>query len=165
MTKKRKAKTEPHRPFQSDAGTPETTRHKRRSTMERLIETKAIGGDELRAADEIERVFRHLCSGLFSKTMRYSEPIGKAQSNRTPKWFSKAYKDRWTPWANKAGMRVSVCLSILIDGMSGKMVDRHYGWRNGTATGMLISGLRDYCIIAGWVTRGTEQDWQKKSAV
>ena len=127
--------------------------------MERLIDNKTIGAHEVRAAMEVERIFLFVAGGLLSRTMSYSERTDPSRSDDVPAWFLSAYRKRYRPWADKPGPGVDVCLSVLVDGQSGREVDRRYGWRNGTAVTVLVRALRDYAVRAGWPDPVTLKLW------
>ena len=126
-----------------DRGTPETRRHKRRSTMERLIETGRIGGYELRAAQEIEKVFYFIAGGLLSRTMRYEERTDPSSSNDVPEWFLSAYHKRYKPFADDPKSGFQICIEVLVDGRSGRTIDNERRWPRGTDSGPFWSGHFD----------------------
>ena len=142
-----------------DRGTPETRRHKRRSTMERLIETGRIGGYELRAAQEIEKVFYFIAGGLLSRTMRYDERTDRSSSNDVPEWFLSAYHKRYKPFADDPNSGFQICIEILVDGRSGRIIDSERGWPRGRAVTILVNALRCYVLAAGWADSETAEGW------
>ena len=81
--------------------------------MERLIETGRIGGYELRAAQEIERVFYFIAGGLLSRTMRYDERTDPSSSNDVPEWFLSAYHKRYKPFADDPKSGFQICIEVL----------------------------------------------------
>ena len=77
-----------------DRGTPETrTQAKKRGpgTIQALIERGTIGGYEVRAADEIERVFNFITARLGAKIMNYTERTSPGTGSNAPAWFENAY--------------------------------------------------------------------------
>ena len=148
-----------------DRGTPETRRHKRRSTMERLIETGRIGGYELRAAQEIEKVFYFIAGGLLSRTMRYDERTDPSSSNDVPEWFLSAYHKRYKPFADDPQSGFQVCIEVLVDGRSGRTIDTERKWPRGTAVSVLVNALRSYApLAAGWPDIETAKQWRRPQA-
>jgi hypothetical protein len=168
-------------PAQIDRGTPETRKHKRRSTMERLIESKRIGGYELRAAQEIERVFLYITAGVGSRIMSYEERTSPSKSDHVPHWFMDAYHVRYKPWANDLGSRLILCTAVLIDGWSIRSireairrdefsVNEEYErelkqalQREKDVTRSFVDMLRDYCLRAGWPDKITTDEWARAS--
>ena len=151
-------------PAYVDRGTPETRRHKRRSTMERLIETNRIGGYELRAAQEIEQVFYFIAGGLLSRTMRYDERTDRSNSDHVPEWFLSAYHKRYKPFADDPNSGFQICVEVLVDGRSGQAIDSQNRWSRGTALDVFVSALRSYAMAAQWPDANTVSEWRTTRA-
>lgn len=160
MTKRKRKNVQP-----IDRGTQETRRQARRrgpSTIDRLASRGKIGLIELRAADEIERVFSYQSRALFSRSGHYGPREDRGYSDGDPAWFRSSFVDRYKPWANEGGQFVSVCINILVHGCSARELDRRHGWKKHTARDHLLHGLRRYCLIAGWCDKVTQQEWERK---
>ena len=147
-----------------DRGTPETrTQAKKRGpgTIQALIERGTIGGYEVRAADEIERVFNFITAGLGAKIMRYDERVSPSRTDHVPAWFFDAYA-RYKPWARQA-LYIKTTVEIVVENQSGRQLDARYGRKRGVSVSLLIDSLRDYAISAGWVDSNTLDDWRRES--
>lgn len=146
------------RGFHIDPATPETRAKFRKSTLAFLVDNNRIGPEELRAAAEIEAVYRHLCARLFAQQIRYSERVDKSTTH-DPAWFLDAYETRFKPWMasftgiGRAGMGGDVCISIIVDGRFARDIDKENGWRNGASMAILSTALHNYAVMAGWLRK------------
>lgn len=167
MVKERKRQS-----AQIDRGTEATQARLREGTLERLLRTGRMGLLELRASDEIQGVYNEISRTLSARGMRYGERLDKGVEG-DPVWFKQAYQERYKPWAEYYSKRwtnkdpdtygKAVCIDICCGYyQSARAVDRKYKWRNGTASKVLISGLRMYCISAGWVRGELLRDWSEQ---
>jgi len=147
-----------------DRGTCETRRHWRRSTIQRLVETGRVGGFELRAAQELEAVFVYISAGLFARIMNYAERVDPARSDQAPGWFRDAYYRRYKPFADDPSSGFQICVAVLVDGRSGRMIDTERKWPRGTAVNVLIRALRSYALAAGWPDAETAEQWRLEQA-
>ena len=132
--------------------------------MERLIETGRIGGYELRAAQEIEKVFYFIAGGLLSRTMRYDERTDRSNGDHVPEWFLSAYHKRYKPFADDPKSGFQICIEVLVDGRSGRTIDTERNWSRGSAVSVLVSALRSYALAAGWPDAQTEEQWRDQQA-
>lgn len=161
MTTQREAAIAPR----FDRGTKETRDEQKKrgpGTMQALMDRGTIGGYEVRAADEIERVYGYQVRALLSSTMRYGPREDKGYSDNDPFWFVDAFVMRYKPWADQKHPFVETCIDVLIEGYSGRDLDRWKGRRRGVSVALLIEGLRDYAIRAQWVDAGTLDDWRRE---
>lgn len=154
---KRRTRTSPQG---IDRGTPETAAKRYPGTMERLIDRKTIGAEEVRAADEIQAVWRAVCAGLFARPM----PMGggsRGGKSEMADWLADAHSGRYMPWARacQGSGHVEVCIAVLIDGRSARQLDADHRRRNGMSQKMLITALRRYAAMAGWVTGDARIEW------
>jgi hypothetical protein len=138
----------------------------REPKISRLVTNGKIGQVELQACDEIERVWQHLCAGLWLRGMRLGERVDRGISHDPP-WFIEAYHDRYLPWAKAWTQRrvthrdrtQEVVYDYLFSDACGKSIDADRNWPTGTAVRVFVGGLRDYAARAGWVDRGTGFKW------
>lgn len=136
-------------------------------TISRLVTNGRIGPHEMRAIDEIDRVYCHLCAGMFRRAPTNMEKLDKGKRPDDPAWFLDAYHQRYLPWANEWSRRrkqngdltLEIVYDILFSDRSGREIDRDHGWRNGTAVEVFIAGVRDYAAIGGWPDRSERQAW------
>lgn len=140
----------------------------REPTISRLIAKGKIGGVEMQAIEEIDRVYSQVCSGLFLKGYEIKERGDRSTNHDAPSWFSGAYRDRYKPWADTWSKRkfthsdktLEIVFDILFSSMSGREIDAREGWKHGTAITVFINGVRDYSAHAGWADRNTAQQWK-----
>ena len=144
MSKRKKTK-----PYE-DPATPQTKARLKQGTMSRLIENSRIGGEEVRAAQEIERVYFGLTCQLFARGATYGERLARS-SGDWPEWLVLAYHERYKPWADTVKQPIlPVTVDILIEGMTGREIDTRRSWGKGKAVNFLIDGLQLYVDMAGW---------------
>jgi hypothetical protein len=152
-----------------DRGTNETRKKLKRTTMQRLVEKNRLTGYEVAAAQEIERVFVNMWRHLFPRTGRYSERTDKVHSDWSDNLVS-AYHARYAPWYDRMMGRgnrdaYDIMIEILVYGTGGKAIDKIREWGNGTSVHILVCGLRDYALSAGWVDSRTERDWEEDKRI
>jgi hypothetical protein len=137
-------------------------------TIARLISSGKIGSEELRAIDEIEKVYSYLCSRLFLRGATVGEKLDRSHGTDAPGWFVEAYHERYKPWADewsRLRKRENDCtLEIVFDilfspGRTGKDIDREKGWQNGLAIRAFVAGIRHYAGSAGWVSGDAGRKW------
>lgn len=165
---------------QIDRGTPELQRKRGEPTMDRLLRLGKIGGEEQRAAIEIESVYSILCRRLFAKGSRYGERLDQS-GDHEPVWFEDAYSKRYKPWADDFGSLRhqgsidahghNICITLLCDPtvldhgtlMTATDIDHCFGWRKNTACRIFIRSLRLYVMKAGWASRQLVEDWTREA--
>lgn len=155
MTKRRKNAKPAVRLAYVDPATPETRARLMEGTVARLVRNKRIGGEELMAAQEIERVYFEITKSLFAKTGQYGERLDPATGTDLD-WSPSmmAAHRRYLAWtkAVKPGVP-NLVFSILADGMTAREIDRARQWRSNTAATVFVEALHDYAQMAGWLSR------------
>ena len=134
--------------------------------IDRLIASKKIGGEELQAIQEIERVVEKLTIGLRFRSLDLHRVDGGKMIE--PERFDQAYWSRYRPWADEWSRRrklygdptLEIVFDLLFSMETARNVDARYGWRKGKATTVFISGLRDYSANAGWIDGDTARRWK-----
>jgi hypothetical protein len=133
-----------------DPATPETRGKLKEGTMARLIASRRIGGEEVMAAQEIERVWCALCCRLFAKAGHYGERLDPSADRDWSPGMLAAHV-RYLAWANSLkGQTLSIVIDILIDNRAARDIDRERRWKSGTTLDLLIATLGDYAAKAGW---------------
>ncbi len=144
-----------------DRGTPQTRKKSGPGTMQKLIESKRIGAYELRAAEEIERIYGYITHGLGIKIMLYDERTSPGTSNHEPPWLG-AYHRTYEPWANANPKWFSLVKDIVIEGWTFRGLAKNEYDRRVRLPRRFIQALRDYATRAQWVDAGTLDDWRRE---
>ena len=148
--------------------TPETAGKLRHDIVERLAREGRLGGEQVRAALEIRRVWEAFGRGLFPaarpiapiaerrKRAMFSDPIDRLTPEEETAW-----RLRYRPWAREmavtvaAGVirttRLQLILDIVIDNHGLREVEGWYRMRHGGAIEHIRAALHRYAEIAGWV--------------
>lgn len=139
-----------------DYPTPETESKLKRCSLEAMRSRGAIGMEEMRAADEIARVFHGVTAGLFARAQAIEPARGSGRG--MPAALAEVYSERYKPWADWASEPsrrriMAACMDVIIDGWTVGEVDADRRWRNGTASELLREGLTQYARMAGWLRR------------
>lgn len=137
----------------------------REPAVSRLVASGRIGGEEMRALDEIDRVYTQLCAASLLRGYEIRER-GDRSMPHEPLWFIAAYA-RYKLWADKWSKRkylfkdisLEVVFDILFSGKSGKEIDNEGCWKHGFATTLFVNAVRDYAAMAGWVDGATAIKW------
>jgi hypothetical protein len=144
--------------------TPETVAKRQIDAVSKLLAEGRIGEEELRAADEIERVFTAVSAGLFAKARVLDGMAGGSGSGRRPEmaaWLARAYRDHFKPWADrlerlnrdeKHPPLLAITIASLIDGHGLRQIERAEALQNGTAGRAIAVALELYATMAGWRT-------------
>ena len=148
--------------------TPETASKLRRDIVERLAREGRLGGEQVRAALEIRRVWEAFGRGLFPaarpiapiaerrKHAMFSDPIDRLTPEEETAW-----RLRYRPWAREMAVtvaagavrttRLQLILDIVIDNHGLREVEGWYRMRHGGAVEHIRAALHRYAEIAGWV--------------
>ena len=143
--------------------TPETKAkvRQRPDVLRRLLLAEKIDGTEMRAAEEIERIFMLITSPMISKSGGMETGGGGAQRDFfdriRPMWD--AWRLRYMPWAamleawkvrHNTWPIHAVVIAIVVEGWSIREVEEVNEMRHGTAAPALVLGLKSYATGAGW---------------
>ena len=165
-----------------DAGpTPETLRKLRRDIVARLARDGRLGGEQVRAALEIRRVWEAFGRGLFPAT----RPVAPLAQRRRRAMFTDpidrltpaeelAWRLRYRPWAREMAVtvaagavrttRLQLILDVVIDNHGLRQVEGWYRMRHGSAVEHVRAALHRYAELAGWVDEPYPET-RKSSAV
>ena len=150
------------------APTPETVRKLRRDIVVRLAQEGRLGGEQVRAALEIRRVWEAFGRGLFPAT-RVLAPIADRKRHamfadpidRLTEEEENAWRLRYRPWAREMAVtvaagairttRLQLILDVVVDNHGLREVEGWYRMRHGGAVEHIRAALHRYAEIAGWV--------------
>jgi len=108
------------------------------------------------AAREIERVYNSICAGVFAKVQNLDRVSGGAPKldNAREIAASKRYRDfaEWSK-ANQSPRNLhAILIDVIVDGLSAQQLERRRHMRNGSGPDWIKRGLRQYAILAEWVS-------------
>ncbi|MBI1773776.1 MAG: hypothetical protein HYR63_00380 [Proteobacteria bacterium] len=144
--------------------TPETVAKRQVDAVSKLLAEGRIGEEELRAADEIERVFTAVSAGLFARARALDEAAKAPGSGKRPEmaaWLARAYRDNYKPWADRLGRLhreekyppiLAITIASHINGDGLRNIERSLHLQNGTAARAIAVALELYAVMAGWRT-------------
>ena len=136
--------------------------------MARLAREGRLGGEQVRAALEIRRVWEAFGRGLFPAAGSIAPRAGRKRhamfcdpiERLTPEEES-AWRLRYRPWAREMAVtvaagairttRLQLILDIVIDNHGLRQVEGWYRMRHGGAVEHIRAALHRYAEIAGWV--------------
>ena len=153
--------------------TPETVRKLRRDLVLHLFEKGRLCEEQVRAAEEIRRIWQAFSRGLGPTAIDTAAFAGGGRSVQTRQpveWLLPAeetiWRRRYRPWAAEMAatpssghirvMRLRIVVDLVVDNAGLRQVDGWYRMRNGAASSHLESGLRRYAEIAGWLAEPPE---------
>jgi hypothetical protein len=145
-------------------GTGQTVIRLSASPVQRLIESKAIGGEEVQAADEIVRVFMAISGALFPRSaslvrfdrgMAPPDPPGMIDAQAR----YRAFAAHWSDMAKHGHPLLAILIDALVDERGFRDIEAEHRMRNGKARKVVIAGLRDYAARAGWVSGQVRYSW------
>jgi hypothetical protein len=153
--------------------TPETVAKLRRDLVLHLFEKGRLCQEQLRAAEEIRRIWQAFSRGLGPTAIDLSSFAGggrSVQARQPVEWLLPAeeaiWRRRYRPWAAEMAaqpsgghiraMRLRIVVDLVVENAGLRQVDGWYRMRNGTAFAHLDSGLRRYAEIAGWLPQASE---------
>jgi hypothetical protein len=140
-----------------DGGTEQTRRKLQRRPLESLWSAGKLDDDHVRAAMEIERVFRAVTAAVTARVASYG--VAHAPASEWRGGLIAAYAERYTPWRDCAGtmiVRHGYCLvdlvtDVVVEERGIVVVARKIGAKPSTVLKYLREGLWLYCEMAGWV--------------
>ena len=135
-----------------------------------LVSTRKIGGDEFRAALEIETAVMALSGALMFKPLS----MEKTSPGRREDWDDRTsaaveryrrFADHWSDRRSQYGDRtLEILIGALVDQRPFSQIESDIGLRHGRASLVTIRGLRDYAARAGFVDRGLAARWKAEAA-
>lgn len=142
----------------------------RSSPIAWLISKQKIGGDEFRAAVDIETAFTAISGALMFKPLS----MEKTSPGRRRDWNDKtsdaveryrAFADHWSARKKQSGDKtLEILIAAVIDHRSFNVIEEDLSLRHGKAKTVTIRGLRDYAARAEWVDRRTAATWKQEAA-
>jgi hypothetical protein len=129
-------------------------------TMRRVMAREGFSAPEIRAAGEIEKLFRLITGGLTPKSGLNFDVGGMRDGHDLPIELIDAYQCRYRPWRDQAGRvgihgsttEADLVLRVLIDNQTLGNIETDFGFRHGRASAILRRSLQRYAAIAGWMT-------------
>lgn len=153
-----------------DVGTGQTIIRMQASPIARLLDRKKIGGEEVRAAEEILAVFMAISGALMFKgqSMEFrdktsgspSEPAHMVDAHRR----YAEYRDYWSGRAKRGDKTLAIIIASVVDERSFRIVEQDFGLRHGKAEIATIWGLRDYAARAGWCGKRMAVEWKYRAS-
>ena len=145
-----------------NGATPFTILKRRRSPIEYLVDKKYIGGDELRAAIEIEEACRAINSALALKqpNLLRVDNGGRVEFG-SPEYVTRQWRSFANHWGN-SDKKLLILLYAVIDVVPFYIIEQKFSLRHGMARQIVIAMLRNYCIHAGWVDSKLVQEWRRE---
>ena len=148
--------------------TPETAARLRHDLVVRLAREGRLGGQQVRAALEVRRVWEAFGRGLFP-TVDTTAPIAQRGKqamfvdpiDRLTPAEERAWRLRYRPWAREMAVtvaagairttRLQLILDVVVDNHGLREVEGWYRMRHGGAVEHIRAALHRYAEIAGWV--------------
>jgi hypothetical protein len=149
-------------------GTGATILRFRAAPLTRLIERQRVGGEEVRAADDITTAFHAQAAALMIKSPSLEKRDASYQG-REPFRIIDAVS-RYKPWARHWSQRarfgdrtLEIIIAAIVDERAFHVIEADSGLRHGVAARATIAGLRDYAARAGWADRHTGEAWVREA--
>lgn len=140
----------------------------RKTPVDFLVSIGAIGPTELAAAHEFSWVFESLTSDLrFCSINQEASTRQKTENNRpatkreTEAWgHYKEFSNYWSARKKQHGdLTLAIMVAAVIDQMPLEAIAVDYNLSQQKARDVIIRGLRDYAVRAGWVASGDAVKW------
>jgi hypothetical protein len=149
-------------------GTGATILRFRAAPLVRLIERRRVGGEEVRAADDIATAFHAQACVVMIKSPSLEKRDASYQG-REPFQVIDAVS-RYKPWARHWSQRahlgdrtLEIIIAVIVDERAFHVVEADAGVRHGMAVRVTIAGLRDYAARAGWTDRRAADAWIREA--
>jgi hypothetical protein len=149
-------------------GTGATILRFRSAPLARLVERRRVGGEEVRAADDIAMAFHAQAAAVMIKSPSLEKRDASYQG-REPFRIIDAVS-RYKPWASHWSRRarlgdrmLEIVVAAIIDERPFHVIEADAGIRHGLAVRTTIAGLRDYAARAGWTDRSTGDAWIREA--
>lgn len=142
----------------------------RNSPVAWLVSNRKIGGDEFRAAVDIETAFMALSGALMFKplTMEKTSPGKRREWDERTSEAVERYRrfaGHWSDRAKQYGDKtLEIVISAVIDQRPFSQIEADIGLRHGKAKQVTVRALRDYAARAGFVDRRTGDRWKVEAA-
>lgn len=130
-----------------------------------LIDRGRIGGEELQAAQDIDKAFSALSMGLGFKPLSF-EHRSPSTNPQTPLAVMDAieryqsFARYWSDRALNGDKSFEVLIGAVVDERSFTSIEDDIGIRNGMAGKIVVRLLRDYAARAKWVTGSLAEQWK-----
>jgi hypothetical protein len=134
------------------------------SPIVRLIDRGRIGGEEMRAAEEIATVFTAISGGLMFKPLTM-ERQDKGASPPDPAWLVDAqsryrlFASHWSTRAKRGDPTLAILIAALIDERPFRHIEQDFNIRNGRAENVVVGALRDYAARSEWCDHKVAAAW------
>jgi hypothetical protein len=149
-------------------GTGATILRFRTAPLARLIERRRIGGEEVRAADDITTAFHAQAAAVMIRSPSLEKRDASYQG-REPFRIIDAVS-RYKPWARHWSQRarlgdrtLEIIVAAIVDERAFHVIEADAGIRHGLAARVTIAGLRDYAARTGWTDRSTGEAWIREA--
>ncbi len=132
--------------------------------LARLADRQRIGGEEIRAADDIATAFHAQAGALMIKSPSL-EKRDATYHAREPAWIIdavsryKRWARHWSARARLGDRTLEIIVAAVIDERAFHIIEADIGIRHGVAAKVVICGLRDYAARAGWTERRIGDAW------
>jgi hypothetical protein len=130
----------------------------------RLAIKHRIGGEEIRAADDISIAFHAQAGALMIKppslekrdpTYQGREPVFIIDAvSRYKKWAR-----HWSARARAGDRTLEIVVAAVIDERAFHVIEADLGIRHGVAARVIVAALRDYAARAGWTDPRVGDEW------
>jgi hypothetical protein len=139
--------------------TPETIRMLVASSAEKLFNRGGLGAEQLRAANEISRVFEKITAGLWARGADMSRVPGRSLSEDWPASVRRAYVERYSPWRDQASRHLcrhsttvaDLVLLLCVEGLGARQIADRVGMDQRTVLRLVRDSLYRYAEIGGWI--------------
>jgi len=145
-------------------GTPYTILKLQGSPLARLADRGRVGGEELRAADDIALAFFAISGGLMIRP-RMMERRDRSYDGYEPGYLIdaqaryRAFADHWSRRAKLGDPMLEIVIAVVVDERPFSTIEHDVGIRHGKAADAAVAGLRDYAARAGWVDARLGHQW------
>jgi hypothetical protein len=153
-----------------DGGTGATILRFRAAPLTRLVERRRIGGEEVRAADDITTAFHAQAAALMIMSPSLEKRDASYQGREPFRHIDAV--SRYKPWARHWSQRarlgdrtLEIVIAAVVDERAFHVIEADAGLRHGVACRATIAGLRDYAARAGWTDRHTGEAWIREAEV
>lgn len=148
----------------SIGGTGFTILRRQDSPISRLVNEGKIGGDELRAAEDITIAFQATAGALMFRPLNLerndrsaapTEPAGLLDAIARYRAWAKVWTDR----AARQDPTMEIVIAAVIDERGFREIEVDLNLRNGRSALATAAGLRDYAARSGWVQGHASERW------